>query len=112
MRARDLQLDSREGQARPFFGVAERPVVVRKPGNSGGAKGPQFRVSVRSDDSQEIGVSLLPPIKVGKLQKALHAKAKGSPDYRFYTLYDKIHRSDVLLLTAFQSGGAGDCCGG
>jgi hypothetical protein len=47
-------------------------------------------------DIQEIGVSLLPPVKVGKLQAALHTKAKNSPDYRFYALYDKIYRWDVL----------------
>jgi RNA-directed DNA polymerase len=41
-------------------------------------------------------VSLSPPLKVGKLQTALHTKAKNSPDYRFYALYDKIHRRDVL----------------
>jgi len=41
-------------------------------------------------------VSLLPPLKVGKLQKTLHAKAKGSPSYRFYALYDKVYRADVL----------------
>ena len=41
-------------------------------------------------------MSLVPPTKVGKLQKALHAKAKGSPDYRFYALYDKVYRADVL----------------
>jgi len=41
-------------------------------------------------------VGLLPPPKVGKLQKTLHAKAKGSPCYRFYALYDKMHRADVL----------------
>jgi RNA-directed DNA polymerase len=43
-------------------------------------------------------VSLSPPLKVGKLQTALHTKAKNSPDYRFYALYDKIHRRDVLGL--------------
>jgi len=34
--------------------------------------------------------------KVEKLQAVLHAKAKGSPDYRFYSLYDKVCRKDVL----------------
>jgi RNA-directed DNA polymerase len=47
-------------------------------------------------DSREIGVSLEPPVKVGKLREALHAKAKGSPGYRFYLLYDKLYRDDVL----------------
>lgn len=41
-------------------------------------------------------MSLSPPDKVGKLQTTLHAKAKGSPSYRFYLLYDKTYRSDVL----------------
>jgi RNA-directed DNA polymerase len=41
-------------------------------------------------------MSLEPPEKVRKLQTALHAKAKGSPDYRFYLLYDKLYREDVL----------------
>jgi RNA-directed DNA polymerase len=47
-------------------------------------------------DSREIGVSLSPPPKVEKLQTALHTKAKNSPDYRFYALYDKVYRRDIL----------------
>jgi RNA-directed DNA polymerase len=33
---------------------------------------------------------------VEKLQQSLHTKAKGSPDFRFYALYDKVYRKDVL----------------
>jgi RNA-directed DNA polymerase len=35
-------------------------------------------------------------LNVQKLQAALHAKAKSSDRYRFYALYDKIHRQDIL----------------
>src|SRR5439155_13288202 len=41
-------------------------------------------------------MSLTPPEEVGKLQTALHAKAKATPAYRLYLLYDKLYRRDVL----------------
>ena len=40
--------------------------------------------------------NLSTPISVRKLQGALHAKAKAEPSYRFYALYDKIFREDIL----------------
>ena len=43
-------------------------------------------------------MSLIPPLKVQKLQTTLHAKAKGSPGYRFYRLYDKGIRPVIPVL--------------
>ena len=46
---------------------------------------------------------------VETLQSLLHAKAKSEPEYRFYSLWDKIYREDVLA-TAYgrsrKNGGA------
>ena len=55
-------------------------------------------------------MGLTPPPKVEKLQAALHTKAKGSPSYRFYALYDKLnkrHPATRLQLLPGQPGSSG-----
>src|SRR5262249_4113700 len=90
--------EARSGEGQVGAGeVAERPVGARTPGNAGRAKGPQFKVDVtRGRRARRLAMSLAPPSTVQRLQTALHTRAKGSPDYRFYARYDKEYRRDVL----------------
>ncbi|MFH0983304.1 MAG: group II intron reverse transcriptase/maturase [Planctomycetota bacterium] len=56
-------------------------------------------------------MSLEPPEKLQKLQAALHAKAKASPNQRFHALYDKVYRSDVLAYAYARGKANGGAAG-
>ena len=56
-------------------------------------------------------MSLGTPASVEKLRKALHAKAKAEPEFRFYQLYDKVYRADVLAHAFERSRAAGGAAG-
>jgi hypothetical protein len=61
--------------------------------------------------TEGLAMSLATPESVQKLQTALHDKAKRSPDLRFYVLYDKVYRRDVLSF-AYKCSKANDGAAG
>src|ERR1700741_4973327 len=57
-------------------------------------------------------MSLTTPSSVQKLQTALHAKAKESPNLRFHALCDKVYRKDVLAYAYQRCQANGEAAGG
>jgi RNA-directed DNA polymerase len=77
-------------------GMAERPVVSDEAGVMPvEGRGLGSRQTLKAKREWRLG-NLATPSNLQKLQTALHAKAKAEPESRFYALYDKIYREDIL----------------
>src|SRR5246500_2395222 len=70
------------------------------PGEQRGLSGKETQEATKTEG---LAMSLSTPESVQKLQMALHDKAKEAPNFRFYALYDKVYRKEVLAF-AYQ------CC--
>jgi len=56
-------------------------------------------------------VRLTTPEEIRTLQRKLYQKAKQEPGYRFYALYDKVYRADILAHAYRMVKTAGGCAG-
>jgi RNA-directed DNA polymerase len=63
------------------------------------------------DGLRRLAMSLATPEKIRNLQRKLYLKAKQEPGFRFYQLYDKVYRADLLehayLLCKSNGGSSG-----
>jgi RNA-directed DNA polymerase len=60
-------------------------------------RGPDLRQAGKATRPRRLAKSLITPLeKVRKLQTSLQAKAKAEPALRFYSLWDKVCRADVI----------------
>src|SRR5262245_39654291 len=101
-----------EAEAALGVGRVHSTVWIRQTTELVEREGTLVRGASQRGKGREIGVSLAPPAKLRRLQEAIYTKAKQEPAYRFYLLYDKVHRADILAYAyalAKQNGGGAGC---
>src|SRR3954453_4130870 len=78
-------------------------------------RGPDLRQAGKVTRPRRLADGPATPLeRVQKLQTSLQAKAKAEPAFRFYSLWDKVCRADVLeeaLRACRRNGGAPGCDG-
>ena len=90
--------------------MAERPVVLRKPGNAGGGKGPWFESSVGRGTGHGDWREPSSFKKCSETPEGVTCESEGISGFRFYSLCDKVWRADVLAAAwqeVRRNGGAG-----
>src|SRR6201997_189623 len=75
-------------------------------------RGLSWKETQEATKTEGLVSNLTTPESVQKLQAALHDKAKESPSFRFYALYDKVYRKDVLTFAYACCKANGGAAGG
>jgi len=99
---------SRERQAGPYGGT-ERPVVLMKPGNAGGGKGPQLKGNARSNEGGGIGVEPNNPSKRSEIADGVARQSEGIAQLPLLRLVRQgvpQGRSGIRLRMLQSNGGA------
>jgi RNA-directed DNA polymerase len=68
-----------------------------KPRKAGWREGPLLKVSFQRNDTERALPQLSSTEWLQEFQRKLHEKAKAEPKFRFYSLYDKMYRMEVLM---------------